>query len=69
MRPPFLRKMQERQRSDRELERSLNLRKNDPYTEAAGGRRYSPADIEALEEERVPWLKEARRRARSRSTT
>lgn len=61
------RRMDERRRQDQELERSLNIPKNDPLTESLGGVRYSPADIEALEEERVPWLKELRRRARART--
>lgn len=60
------RRMDERRRQDRELERYLQVKKNDPLTESLGGVRYSPADIEALEEERVPWLAEARRRARFR---
>lgn len=57
--------MDERRRQDAELERTLNVRKNDPVREAYGGIRYSRADIEALEEERVPWLK-ARRRGNRR---
>lgn len=58
--------MEDRKRSDRDFERSLGLRKNDPYAEAAG-RRYTPADIEVLEEERVPWLKQRRAEARRRA--
>lgn len=60
------RRMDDRRRSDAELERTLGIRKNDPTREAYGGIRYSPADIEALESERVPWLKERRRRYYSR---
>lgn len=55
------RRMDKRQREDRELERWLNLRKHDPTRDTYGGIRYSPQDIEALEEERVPWLKAKRR--------
>lgn len=57
------RRMLQRQSADRELERKLNLRKNDPTRDTFGGKRYSRADIEALEEEMVPWLKAKRRRA------
>lgn len=60
------RRMQERRRQDQDTERQLKIRKHDPLTDAFGGRRYSPADIEALEEEMVPWLKEARRRNRGK---
>jgi hypothetical protein len=63
---PLWGRMQDRHRQDRDLERTLNLRKNDPYAEQTG-RRYTPADIEALEEERVPWLKQRRAEARRRA--
>ena len=55
-------RMADRRRSDAELERTLGVPKNDPTREAYGGIRYSRADIEALEEERAPWLKAKRRR-------
>jgi hypothetical protein len=54
--------MRQRNRQDHDLEQWLRLRKVDPSRDMVGGRRYSPADIEALEEEKVPWLKAKRRR-------
>lgn len=54
-------RMERRRREDREMEVRLGIKKNDPYGQKIG-RSYSPADIEKLEEERVPWLR-ARRRA------
>lgn len=59
--------MKRRRRADRELEVKYNIAKNDPLAQALGGRRYSQADVEALEEEMVPWLRRARRRARDDS--
>lgn len=56
-------RMKRRKREDSDLERKLGIRKNDPYGRAAGVT-YTPADIEALEEERVPWLRARRRQAR-----
>lgn len=55
-------KMAQRRREDARVEIALRIRKHDPQVDTAGGIRYSPADIEALEEERVPWLKARRRR-------
>ena len=55
--------MKRRREKDAELERVMRVRKNDPELERYGGIRYSRADIEALEEERVPWLKEKRKQA------
>lgn len=57
-------RMAQRRHEDRNLERQLGVRKNDPMLDTTGGIRYAPADIEALEEERVPWLKTRRRRLR-----
>jgi len=56
------RRMRQRNRQDHDLEQWLRLRKVDPTRDQFGGRRYSSADIEALEEEKVPWLKAKRRR-------
>ena len=56
------RRMRERRLQDQELERYLGLHKIDVTSDRISQRRYSPADIEALEEERLPWLKALRRR-------
>lgn len=56
-------RMKRRKREDSDLERKLGIRKNDPYGRDAGVT-YTPADIEALEEERVPWLRAKRLRQR-----
>ena len=56
------RRMRQRNRQDHDLEQWLRLRKVDPTRDQFGGRCYSSADIEALEEEKVPWLKAKRRR-------
>ena len=50
--------MAARRAADRELERVLQIPKNDR------GRRYSPRDVQDLEEERVPWLKVRRQKRR-----
>lgn len=49
------RRMAARQREDRQLESTLRIKRSDSRST------YSPADIKALEEERVPWLREKRR--------
>lgn len=48
----IIRRIEERKRQDAELERELDLLKNDPLAEQLG-RRYTPADIEALEYARI----------------
>lgn len=55
------RKIEDRKRQDADLERELKIRRNDPVSDKLGGVRYSPADIEALENELLPWLKRKRR--------
>jgi hypothetical protein len=57
------RRIAERKERDADMERELRIRKNDPLTERYGGVTYSPADIEALENERLPWLKRKRNRS------
>jgi hypothetical protein len=57
------RRIADRKRKDPDIERQLRIRKHDPLTDRYGGVTYSPADIEALENERLPWLKRKRNRS------
>lgn len=56
------RRMHQRRLADQDLERYLGLRKVDVTRDQISQRRYSRQDIEALEEDKVPWLKAKRRR-------
>lgn len=57
----FWRKIEKRREEDDEMEQTVGVQKNDPLATKIG-RTYTPADIERLEEERVPWLRKRRRR-------
>jgi len=51
--------IEERRTTDANLEQKRGIRSSDKNW-------VTPADIEALEEEKVPWLREKRRQARFR---
>jgi hypothetical protein len=53
--------IQEKKTQDQRFEQRARIRRRDPQADKVGGRVYSPDDIRALEEERVPWLRRRRR--------
>lgn len=57
----FWKKIERRREADQEIEQAVGVKKADPLAVKVG-RTYTPADIEELEAERVPWLRKRKHR-------